>query len=191
VKRVVVIASGETERKALPSLLAHLAEESILLSDVRTPPHHRKLDAPMAARLVAAAHWSSIPRPDKFVVLVDADGQDPLAIAPAMQRELAGLCQVISIPILVTAAKWHLEAWFFADGPGLRAFLARDLGNVDGSNPDAIANPKAHLKNLFAQTYTARIAGLIAGALSAVAIRQTSPSFRRFEAAIRNGGTEE
>jgi hypothetical protein len=184
---IVVIASGETGRAALPVLVEHLGAEGITLSgSVRTPPRHRQLHADEVAWLVKAAHFSSNPRPDGFVVLIDADPRDPIAVASALQSELVPLCSGLAVPMLVTAAKWHLEAWFFADAPGLRAFVGRDLGAVDASKPDDIDNPKLHLKNLLGRTYTARVAGDIARALSVSGVR-ASPSYRRFEAALRNG----
>lgn len=95
------------------------------------------------------------------------------------------------VPIVATAAKWHLEAWFFADAAGLRARLGRSLGAVDPSKPDEIQNPKHHLMQLLASVaYTSRVADSIARALSVAKIRENSPSFRRLEEAMRNGRVE-
>jgi hypothetical protein len=184
---VILVASGETERTALPHLLLHLESAGVSLGDVRTPPHHRNLDGPMAARLVIAAYWSVYPRPEKFVVLVDADADEPSAVAGGVRHDLLPRVADLGVPVLVVAAKWHLEAWFFADAPGLREYLKRDLGAVDPSQPDAIINPKNHLKNLLGRTYTARIAAEIAEGLSATAITQSSPSYRGLERAMMNG----
>lgn len=89
-KSVVVIASGETERRALPRLVAHLeASRGCVIDGVRIPPRHARLDVRMAARLIKAA-WFEDPqsRPDKFVVLVDVDAADPTDVLRPFEIEL-------------------------------------------------------------------------------------------------------
>lgn len=188
-KRVVIIASGETERMALPHLLRHLEAEGVtILEPIRTPPRDRPITSDMATSLVLAAWYSMDPRPDKFVVLIDADGKDPQAVATMLEERLRGTkCQSIPVPIKVIAAKWHLEAWFWADPFGLRDYLGRDLGSVDTSDPDAIPSPKHCLKQLLDDLYTARVAGEIAQKISASEISKRSRSFALFEQAVRNG----
>ena len=186
-KRVVVVASGETERHALPSLLGHLLSENISVGPVLFPPRNGSMSADTVKKIVQASYWSADPKPDKFVVLVDADGGDPLRTAAELESRVSGKCNVPT-PILVTAAKWHLEAWFFADSAGLRAYLGRDLGKIDTTRSDDIQNPKLHLKDLLGhRLYTRFIAGEIASTLSASRIVETSPSFARLQAIVRNG----
>lgn len=135
---MVVIASGETERHALPHLLAFLAGEGIEARDVRVSPLGR-LDSAMVARLVRAT-WFELQGterlPDKFVVLLDADGKEEAAVRRTIDPGGARL----DVPILVAVAQWHLEAWFFAHAEALRSHLGRDLGHVDTSRPDDIAS---------------------------------------------------
>ena len=58
-KKVVVIASGETEKRSLPHLLDHLKEEDIELIDIRVPTptqgskarHHRTADKGSMVRI--------------------------------------------------------------------------------------------------------------------------------------------
>jgi hypothetical protein len=50
-KNVVVIASGETERRSLPHLVAHLQAEDIVLVEVRIPPGGKALNVEMAEKL--------------------------------------------------------------------------------------------------------------------------------------------
>jgi hypothetical protein len=193
VKRVVVIASGATEREALPQLVRHLEIEGISLLEVRVPPRNATLTPEMARRLVAAAWWEhrAVATPDKFVVLVDADG----AGWNETLRSLEATSQVppgVLAPLRCAVAKWHLEAWFFADEPGLRAFLRGDVGSVDCAQPDAIVNPKHHLKNLLrergvAEVYTAKVAGRIATELDGSRAAERSSSFAHFLDAVRNG----
>ena len=76
-----------------------------------------------------------------------------------------------------------------ADAGGLRRYLGRDLGNPDPSQPDAILNPKLHLKQLLgSRPYTSLVSQAIAAELDATTIAQRSPSFRGFVAAVKNGG---
>ena len=41
---VVVIASGETERRSLPHLVSHLQKQGTSVDDVRIPPRNKALD---------------------------------------------------------------------------------------------------------------------------------------------------
>ena len=192
-KRVIVIASGETERNALPHLLRHLSSEGIVIDDpIRTPPRHRQITGESAYQLVVSAWWerqASSP-PDKFVVLIDADRQDPGEVVDGLRQKLAAksIEQELGVPVLVAAAKWHLEAWFFADATSLRGYLGKSLGgSLDPSRPDAIENPKLCLKHLLDEPYTSRVAEEIARRLSATEVSSRSPSFALFEQALRNG----
>jgi hypothetical protein len=189
-KRVVVIASGSTEQEALPHLLRHLATEDIAVDlPVLIPPGHYDVRGKLVEKLVLSAWFGRHPRPDKFVVLKDADGKDPQEVGDQLREELARskIADRVTAPILVTIAKWHLEAWFFADVPGLREYLGRDIGSVDVSDPYAIVNPKHILKSLLKEPYTAAVTREIAERLSCAELRRRSRSFRELEAALRNG----
>ena len=51
-KRVIVVASGNTERHAIPRLVAHVANDSILVHEVRIPPRNGSLDIRTAEKLI-------------------------------------------------------------------------------------------------------------------------------------------
>jgi hypothetical protein len=75
-KRVTIIASGETERRALVHLVSHLQDQGITVTDVRIPPRNRRLNVGMTQGLIRAAWYSGFESlPDKFIVLVDTDGK--------------------------------------------------------------------------------------------------------------------
>ena len=189
-KRVVVIASGETERRAIPHLVQHLQDRDVELSSVAIPSNNRGLNVDMVEKLIASEWFSATLRPNKFVILVDADGKDPDEILQPFRENLPSRLPrgLSSGAVQYAYAQWHLEAWYFADADNLRGYLGRPLGNVDTSSPDAIQNPKLHLKSLLADKfYTARVSEEIAKSLDSRAIRQLSPSFRAFIAAIENG----
>ena len=188
---MVVLASGETERRAVPHLVRHLADRGVVVDSIRIPPRHRALGVNMAARLIKTV-WYEDPsaRPQKFVVLVDTDLAEPHGVLAPIQAELPDRVRDIAAEadILIAYAQQHLEAWYFGDGRGLRAYIHRNLGNVDASQPDQIKNPKNHLKNLLAQpVYTASLSEEIASKLNAAAILERSPSFRGFIDAVLNG----
>ena len=188
-KKVVVIASGETERRALPHLLDHLHERDIR---VRIPPRNRALNVRTAYSLIQASLYDYGDRsPDKYVILVDTDGKDPDVVLGSFKEQLPNLLGSQFRPSIQYAfAQWHLEAWYFADANSLRGYLGgRDLGSgVDTSQPDKIQNPKLHLKNLLKDSfYTARVSEEIAKTLNAETISGRSPSFNGLLDAVKNG----
>ena len=192
-KRVVVIASGLTERRALPHLLSHLRAEGICTSDVLIPTGNRDLRVEIAEELIKSEWYVSQTPPDKFVILVDVDREDPDGKLAPFKEELPGRLPSEVGPLLQYAyAQQHLEAWYFADAQNLREYLCgKALGSVDASQPDEIENPKLHLKNLLGLGfYTARVSEGIAQALDARTIEGRSPSFRGFVAAVRNWGRD-
>ncbi len=188
-RRVVVIASGETERRALPHLTVHLHNEGIAIVGVRRPDGNKTLTVEMAERLIKAA-WFAVAeeeRPDKYVILLDTDRNDPEQVLQPFREQLPERVRNIPASLQFAYAQRHLEAWYFADSAGLREYLGRDLGNIDASKPDQIENPKLHLKNLLAdRVYTAVVSEEIARTLDAEAMRR-SASFQGFVAAVRNG----
>ena len=190
-KNVVIIASGETERKSLPLLLAHLAED-VTVEDVRIPPRHRAINIDIAERIIRSVWFERVEgeRPDKFVVLLDADRSNPQDVLAPIRSGLLPRLSNIDASIQFACAQQHLEAWYFADANGLRQYLRRDLGHVDAAQPDAISNPKLHLKHLLDSPYTAQVSRGIAACLDAAAIAKRSPSFRGFIAAMKNGGAD-
>ncbi len=189
-KRVVVVASGETERRALPHLVRHLEKRGISLVDIRIPPRGLQLSTEMVERLIKAAWFAdSDTPPDKFVVVVDVDQSDPAELIQLFKVELPPRLPNICVEILFAYAQQHLEAWYFANAERLRAFLGRSLGSVDASKPDEIPNPKLHLKHLLGtRVYTARVSEDIARSLDPNTIAQRSPSFGGFLEAVIDGG---
>ena len=187
-KYVVVIASGETERRSLPHLVSYMQDDSIEIS-VSIPPSNRRLNVSMAENLIKAAlfHGKS---PDKVVVLVDLDGKEPEEILGPFREDLPGrLRSAPTVNIQYAYAQRHLEAWYFGDAQNLREYFDRQaLGNVDTSQPDGIENPKQHLENLLGErVYTALVSEDIASKLDPQLIAQRSPSFRGFLEAVQNG----
>ncbi len=188
-KQVVVIASGPTERAALPFLAEHLREENISIN-VQIPPKHGKLTVDVATSILKAAWYRPLDNlpPDKFVILVDVDGKQPDEVMEPFRQNIASRLEPqITASLQFAYAQWHLEAWFFGDSDGLRAYLGLDLGSVDPSNPDSIENPKQHLRSLLDDNYTRLTAEAIARQLNPQTIAGRSPSFRGFIEAVRNG----
>ena len=191
-KRVKVIASGETERRAIPWLIEHLRDEDVLVDEVRIPPRNRPLDIEMAEKLIKSVWYENLDSPpEKVVLLVDVDRKAPdEALRPFRQALPIRLGDEIETRVQYAYAQWHLEAWYFADIMNLRGYLGESPGLIDTSRPDDIENPKRRLKTLLGradQTYTARISEEIARHLNPPTIAQRSPSFRRFLGAVMNG----
>lgn len=189
-KRVIVIASGETERRALPHLLSHLLDEGITVADVRIPSRNRGLRVKIVEKIIKSAWYESQTPPDKFVLLIDVDGKDPDdSLSPFKKGLPERLPPEVRPKLQYVYAQWHPEAWYFADSQNLRTYLRdKALGSVDASKPDEIQNPKQHLKNLLERsTYTALISEDIDRTLDARTIALRSPSFNGFLSAVRNG----
>ena len=188
-KKVVVIVSGETDRRSIPCLCRDFFEPSF---EVRRPPGNAALTPERAKNLIKAAWYEMCGRgnaPDKFVVLVDADNHEPLEAARPFGEMAAQLADVTA-PKLVATAVRHLEAWFFGHSEKLREFLGRDLGSIDASQPDAIDNPKLHLTHLLksgSRVYTASVAEQIANQLDPDVIEGRSGSFAGFLRKLENG----
>ena len=189
VKVVAVIASGETERRALPHLTAHLRDRNILALTPLIPRGNGALDPETAVSLIRIAQYDGPNPPDKYVILIDADGKDPGdTLAPYLGYVRSRLDPEVQSKVLYAYAQWHLEAWYFADAGNLRQYLGRALGHVDTSRPDDILNPKQHLRNILPDRYyTSWTAEDIVRELDALTIAQRSPSFRGFLDAVLNG----
>lgn len=192
-KRVVVIASGITERRALPHLVSALKDVDIPAEDVRFPPRHHQMTPEEVVKVIYTVWWErSDAPPDKIVVLVDTDRKTPdEAMADLKEMLPKRLRPEMHRVIQYAYAQRHLEAWFFADADALRNVLGISLGSADYSRPDEMDNPKLHLRQLLGDDrhYTSRVSGEIAAKLDPVVIERRSPSFRGFLAAVRNGGS--
>ena len=91
-KRVVVIASGPTERSALPHLLAHLKAEGITV-DIRIPDRHRHLRPNVVNPIIYSALYDSPDGPPhKIVVLVDTDGKSTDDAMRPIQQNIPKRC---------------------------------------------------------------------------------------------------
>ena len=188
-RNVIVLTSGETERRSLPHLVAHLQKHGTFVDEVRTAPNGA-LNRRVSEKLIKAVWYENIHcPPQKIVLLVDVDGKPPGEVVDSLREQLdSSLPREIQVRLLYAYAQWHLEAWYFADAANLRGYLKRGLGSVDTSNPDKIQNPKLHLKQLLdPQVYTARVSEQIARALDAETIARISPSFKGFLQALLNG----
>lgn len=184
-RHVLVLASGETELRALPHLVSHLQGTTLT---VRTPPNGSLVKH--AEGIIRAAWYEDVyHRPDKIVVLADVDGKQPETVVQSLRADLSvRLPETINMRVLYAYAQWHLEAWYFADATNLREYLRRGVGSVDESKPDEIVNPKLHLKNLLRpRIYTASVSEEIAGKLKPQTIEGRSPSFKGFVEAVLNG----
>ncbi len=192
-KRVILIASGETERRALPHLVQPLRDHGVIVDDVRIPPRNKVLNLTMAEKLIKSAWYENLHAPPaKFVMVMDLDGSKPDEILGPIRKRLSDRLGQVKAQVLYAYAQQHLEAWYFADAANLRKYLCRNLGRVDTSKPDKICNPKLHLKQLLEKrVYTARISEEIAKNLDTKTIAGRSPSFKNFVDAIMNGDSAE
>ena len=169
-----------------------MAAEGVTVEDVRIPPRHRAISVDVAEKIIRSVWFERVEgeRPSKFVVLLDTDRSLPQDVLAPILDGLPQRLSDIDASLQFAYAQQHLEAWYLADANGLRRYLGRDLGDVDSSQPDAIVNPKLHLKHLLGTPYTSLVSRNIAKELDAAAIARNSASFREFVAAVRNGDAE-
>ena len=86
---VVVIASGETERRSLPHLVAHLQKQGTAVDDVRIPPRNKALDVDVAEKIIRSIWYENLgEEPDKIVLLVDVDRRSPDQVVSHLREEL-------------------------------------------------------------------------------------------------------
>ena len=190
-KRVVVIASGFTERRALPHLLTGVGDATVAAEDVRFPPRHHQMTPEEVLKVIHAVWWERTGAPpDKIVVLVDTDRETPEEALADLKEKLPKRLRPEMRPVVKYAyAQRHLEAWFFADASSLKTVLNISLGREDYSRPDEMENPKLHLRHLLGndRQYTSRVSEEIAKGLDPAVIERKSPSFCEFLAIVRNG----
>ena len=142
-KNVIVLASGETERRALPHLLFHLRDCGVSLMEVRIPPRNGELRVQMAERIIKAAWYERLDAPpDKFVILLDVDGKPSNRVLEPFRALPERLGGEVEATVLYAYAQWHLEAWYFADAVGLRGYLhGRTLGTSTPPSPTGFRIP--------------------------------------------------
>lgn len=99
-KRVVIIAPGETERKALPHLLAHLESEGITV-DIRIPDRNRQLIPGVVHPIIYSLPHENQP-PDKVVVLVDTDSKSADDAMQQLKRNSHNVASRTRIPMAFT-----------------------------------------------------------------------------------------
>ena len=88
-KRVIIIASGETERRALPYLVSHLTGEGVSVDQVLIPPRNRAMNVENVESLIWTEWYSNVAEtPDKFVVLVDTDRDNPQEVMGMLSSRL-------------------------------------------------------------------------------------------------------
>jgi AAA ATPase domain len=97
---MIIIASGETERRSIPHLMAHLEDEGVFVDEVHYPSRNRALSVEMAENLLKAAWFASVSKPDKFVILVCLR-LSGMEVKPTSSNALE--CHLAAqLPILVT-----------------------------------------------------------------------------------------
>ena len=134
-KKVVIIASGQTEAAALPRLLRCL-EPDIVVDEVRIPSSNRDLSVNVIESLIRAAWFvkAEDDRPHKFIVVVDVDKREPAEVLGPIQEDLHGRLRDVTADVQYAYAQQHLEAWYFADVENLKKYLGgREPGKINAS----------------------------------------------------------
>lgn len=192
-KRVVVVASGETERRALPSLVGHLRANGIVMDDVRVPPaarSARRADGrtPRESSLVRGSnveagqvrgsrrrrHGRSGGRAAAF--------RDAVASASSQRSRDDPLCDRPTSSRSVVLRRCGRS-------PRLARGFARKRRHIQPRcNPEPQASSQASPRP--APLHVPRFGGH-RSSLDPASIAMRSPSFRRFQLAVTNGNPED
>lgn len=114
----------------------------------RCVPYHGKRD--LERRIPRTLQAWRVPG-DRFVILMDNDGGDCLALKARLLR----LCQESGRgDILVRIVCQELEAWYLGEPEAMAVAFADDSLRRIGQrpryrNPDSLVNPSYHIKRLF------------------------------------------
>lgn len=121
---------------------------------------------------------------DIAVVIVDADGQDPLGTERAMRSKIAD--RHYPFEVHCYAVQNAMEAWLLADARAINDVTQRRAGKVVArthDTPQNLLDPKPVLRKLLEEkrvAYTSAVAAEIAGASDPQVIVQKCPRFRQF-----------
>ena len=94
-KKVIVVVSGESDRRSIPFLCRHFLEQAEMF-EVRKPPGNATLTPEQTVKLVKAGWYEMNGRgmpPDKFVILVDSDGKAPVVAAKPFEDDSSSSCR--------------------------------------------------------------------------------------------------
>ena len=119
-------------------------------------------------------------RPEKVLVVADADGAQPSAIISAISSKTAGHYPFAVRPIVIVQS---LEAWLLADGEA----LMRVVGiNTSFRQPERIRDPKAEMRRILAKrtAYTPEIARRIAENIDLDLLSRRRPTFLSLRHAV-------
>ena len=119
----------------------------------------------------------------RFVIVHDQDNKDCVEL----KRELEAVCRPYNRHVLIRIACRELESWYFGDLNAVSEAYGKNFRNLSSKRayrvPDAIADPKKHLKRLVPEHQQISGADLIASHMDISS--NTSKSFNVFVEGVR------
>jgi Mor family transcriptional regulator len=123
---------------------------------------------------------------DMAIVVVDADGKDPVEVEARMQAKIEGRNYPFPLNVRLFAVPQAMDAWLLADIAAISAAARRRGGNPitrTYDNPEVLLDPKEWLRKLLTDhkvTYTAELCREIAREIDLKILSQRCPRFRHF-----------
>jgi hypothetical protein len=146
-----LIVEGMYDEAAIPVLLNRCRDRVKVVT--------RKCKGSVTGRLAGiVAELQRSYKPERVLIICDADGQQARALIDTIKKRLAGPYRFPVTPIIVVQM---LEAWLVADPAALEKVVG-----IKGSfpNPERIRNPKGDLQRLLSRraAYTPEVARRLA-----------------------------
>ena len=116
----------------------------------------------------------------RLLVLLDADGNCPASLGPALLQRL--VIRFPDTPVSVSVAHWEYESWFVASAESIALYVGAALEVEVPDNIEEIQNPKVWIeRNVLSRRYkeTSDQASF-SSAIDVPLARQRSHSFNRF-----------
>ncbi len=123
---------------------------------------------------------------DMAIVIVDADGHDPVKLEGKLQSRIKGRRYPFDLGVRFHAVRNALEAWLLADVNAINAAIQRRFGppvTRSHDTPEDMPNPKVWLRKLLADhkiIYTPEVGREIAQDTNLEVLCEKCPRFRIF-----------
>ncbi len=123
---------------------------------------------------------------DMAIVIVDADGKDPLEVEAKMQEKIQGRNYPFPLNVRFYAVPQAMDTWLLADASAINAAVQRRGGKPvtkSHDDPEGLPHPKEWLRKLLTDhkaTYTAELCREIARETDLQVLSERCPRFRVF-----------
>jgi Mor family transcriptional regulator len=122
---------------------------------------------------------------DMAIVIVDADGKDPLEVEAKMQEKIQGRSFPFPLNVRFYAVPQAMDTWLLADASAINAAVQRRGGKPvtkSHDDPEGLPHPKEWLRKLLTDHHAAYTAELCREIAQTIDLQMLSQKCRRFSA---------